>query len=151
MWRLYSVSRFKLVFSSRTVCFIKCFLWTARWLRYSWFHENGSFSVHNYNEHYLSIPEYTGTVKYSKETGLFTEQNAGFSAQIHSVTLTKKPVFLKRHVSWGNRFQETIGIRRRTSKNRNFWKLNRNSIIQSHTGFMKSRCYSDLKILYLSV
>ena len=31
---------------------------------------------------------FVATVNYSKKTGLFKEQNAGFSAQIHSVTLT---------------------------------------------------------------
>ena len=28
-------------------------------IRYSWFHENGSFSVHSFNGYNLSIPEYT--------------------------------------------------------------------------------------------
>jgi len=32
---------------------------------------------------------FSDTVNYSKKPGLFKEQNAGFSAQIHSVTLTK--------------------------------------------------------------
>ena len=27
----------------------------------SWFHENGSFSLHSFNEHYLSIPHNTGS------------------------------------------------------------------------------------------
>ena len=41
---------------------LSIYLWVHRTLRepYSWFHENGSFSVHSINEHYLSIPEYTG-------------------------------------------------------------------------------------------
>ena len=29
------------------------------WIIYNWFHENGSFSVHSFIVHYLSIPEYT--------------------------------------------------------------------------------------------
>ena len=33
---------------------------------YSWIHENGSFSVHSFKEHYLSIPQETGTVSYPK-------------------------------------------------------------------------------------
>ena len=38
----------------------------------------------------------THTVNYSKKTCLFKEQNAGFSAQIHSVTLTKTCFFFKK-------------------------------------------------------
>ena len=34
-------------------------------------------------------------MNYSKKTGFFKEQNAGFSAQIHSVTLTKTWLFKK--------------------------------------------------------
>ena len=29
--------------------------------RYSWCHENGSFSVQTFNQHYLPIPQYTGS------------------------------------------------------------------------------------------
>ena len=28
---------------------------------YSWYHENGSFSVHSFNQHYLSIAQFTGS------------------------------------------------------------------------------------------
>ena len=30
-------------------------------LIYSWFHENGFFSVHSFNEYDLSIPDYIGS------------------------------------------------------------------------------------------
>ena len=31
-------------------------------LHHSWCHENGSFSVHSFNQHYLSISQYTSLV-----------------------------------------------------------------------------------------
>ena len=31
-------------------------------LTYRWYHENGSFSVNSFNEHYLSISQYTTQV-----------------------------------------------------------------------------------------
>ena len=30
----------------------------------SWFHKDGSFSVHTFTENYISIPQYTGTVRF---------------------------------------------------------------------------------------
>ena len=37
----------------------------------SWFHENGSFSVHVFNEHYLAIQQYTGSERnrFQKKNG----------------------------------------------------------------------------------
>ena len=32
--------------------------------KYSWFHKKGTFSVHSFNEDYLSIPERPGSYKY---------------------------------------------------------------------------------------
>ena len=37
---------------------------TTNIVTFSWFHENGSFSLQSFNEHNLSVPEYTGTVNY---------------------------------------------------------------------------------------
>ena len=34
---------------------------SLNWTNYSWCHENGSFSVHTCNQHYLSTPQYTGS------------------------------------------------------------------------------------------
>ena len=34
------------------------------WLCYSWFHKKGTFSVHWFNDDYLSIPERPGSYKY---------------------------------------------------------------------------------------
>ena len=33
----------------------------AHFYVYSWFHENGSFSIHYLNEHYQSITQFTGS------------------------------------------------------------------------------------------
>ena len=45
----------------------------------------------------FQVASFSTTVNYPKIPGFFNEQNAGFSAQIHSVTLTKT-WFKKRHV-----------------------------------------------------
>ena len=53
-----------------------------------------NFEIENCSNLYF----FRGAINYSKKPGLFKEQNTGFSAQIHSVTLTKT-WFKKRHVS----------------------------------------------------
>ena len=60
IWRcLYSVWQYIIVQLTLITIIIKDIKGTP-WTQYSWFHENGSFSVLSFSEHYLSIPQFTG-------------------------------------------------------------------------------------------
>ena len=63
---------------------------------------NGSFSVHSFNEHYLSILGHKGT-----ECFLKTVPSATCVLSDRYIVYTKVPVFMKSTVAVGNSFQES--------------------------------------------